>query len=134
MDVAVTLLDIAGIDIAQDATTQTMRGQSLLPYLQGTGEQQAFDGDRSTGWEMFSHRAFHSGDWKITWIWTPSGEGAWQLYDLSTDPAETIDLAAQYPDRLQSLIDQWDRYALETGVMPLARDVSGLESWQLIHE
>ena len=32
MDVAVTLLDLAGIDIANHATAQDMRGQSLLPY------------------------------------------------------------------------------------------------------
>ena len=97
--------------------------------LLGRGWAQA-----SAGWEMFSHRALHRGNWKITWIWTPTGEAAWQLYDLSTDPAETIDLAEAYPERLQAMIAEWHAYAKETGVLPLDRDVSGFRSWQLVHE
>ena len=62
------------------------------------------------------------------------GEAAWQLYDLSTDPAETIDLAEAYPERLQAMIAEWHAYAKETGVLPLDRDVSGFRSWQLVHE
>ena len=62
------------------------------------------------------------------------GEAAWQLYDLSTDPAETIDLAEAYPERLQAMIAEWHAYAAETGVLPLDRDVSGFRSWQLVHE
>ena len=133
MDVAVTLLDLAGIDIANHASAQDMRGQSLLPYLRGIRDE-AFGGDRTTGWEMFSNRALHQDDWKIAWIWTPSGEAAWQLYDLKSDPAETIDLANQYPERLQAMIEEWHRYAQETGVVPLGRDVGGFNSWQFIHD
>ena len=31
----------------------------------------------------------------------------WELYDLSSDPAECHDLADQHPDKLKELIDLW---------------------------
>ena len=133
MDLTVTMADLAGVDLARETAVQSMRGQSLLPWLEGA-RNDAIEGDRTTGWEMFSHRALNSGDWKIVWIWTPAGEGAWQLYDLGSDPAETIDLADRHPERLQAMIEQWESYAEETGVVVLDRDVSGYSSWQLFHE
>ena len=133
MDLTLTMAELAGVDLARETAVQSMRGQSLLPWLEGA-RNDAIEGERTTGWEMFSHRALNSGDWKIVWIWTPAGEGAWQLYDLSSDPAETIDLADRYPERLQTMIEQWESYAEETGVVALDRDVSGYSSWQLFHE
>ena len=133
MDLAPTLLALAGIDPADHSVGREMRGQSLLPYLVGDSPQ-IIEGERSMGWEMYSHRALHNGDWKITWVWTPAGEAAWQLYDLSTDPGETTDLAQRHPDRLRMMIEQWDSYARETGAVPLDRDVSGYPTWQLIHD
>ncbi len=133
MDLAVTMVELADLDSASDDTVRNMRGQSLLPFLEGA-QGNAVDGERTHGWEMFSHRALNSGDWKITWIWTPAGEGAWQLYDLSSDLAETIDLAERYPERLQTMIELWEQYAEETDVVALDRDVSGYSSWQLVHE
>ena len=133
MDVAVTLLDLAGVDMQGNAVAANMRGRSLLPYLLGA-DNQILDGEPVAGWEMFGHRALHRGDWKITWIWTLSGEGAWQLYDLGTDPAETIDLADEHPERLRAMIAEWHAYAEETGVLPLDRDASRFHSWQLVHE
>ena len=133
MDIAATPLDLAGVDMQRNATTASMRGRSLLPYLEGAADE-IHDGESTAGWEMFSHRALHRGHWKITWIWTPTGAGNWQLYDLSTDPAETIDLAAEHPARLGAMIAEWHAYAEETGVLPLDRDVSGFHSWQLVHE
>ena len=133
MDLAPTLLALAGIDPADHPIGREMRGQSLLPYLVGDSPQ-IIEGERSMGWEMYSHRALHNGDWKITWVWTPAGEAAWQLYDLSTDPGETTDLAQRHPERLRMMIEQWDSYARETGAVPLDRDVSGYPTWQLIHD
>ena len=133
MDLAATLLELAGVDLADIPVGQRMRGQSLLAYLEGDSPQ-VIEGERPVGWEMYSHRALHNGDWKITWVWTPAGEAAWQLYDLGTDPGETMDLAERHPERLRTMVDQWDAYARETGAVPLDRDVSGYSSWQLFHD
>ena len=47
----------------------------------------------------------------------PFGIGDWQLYDLSTDPAELVDLSQQRPKLRVELIEIWNRYAEETGVI-----------------
>jgi arylsulfatase len=39
------------------------------------------------------------------------------LYNLADDPGEQRDVAPENPERLQALIAEWDRYALETGVV-----------------
>jgi hypothetical protein len=44
------------------------------------------------------------GQWKITWIDAPFGESDWQLFDLSTDPGETRNLATENLEQLQRLL------------------------------
>ena len=41
----------------------------------------------------------------------------WRLYNLVSDPGEQIDLAKEEPERLKTLIEQWENYAKETGVI-----------------
>jgi hypothetical protein len=35
---------------------------------------------------------------------------SWQLFDLREDPAESTDLASQFPDLVASLLDQYARW------------------------
>ncbi len=46
-----------------------------------------------------------------------AGTGDWQLYDLSADPGEIRDLAAERPEKLAELLAAWDRYVDEAGVL-----------------
>ncbi|MBP5133835.1 hypothetical protein, partial [Pseudomonas protegens] len=41
----------------------------------------------------------------------------WQLYDLGQDPGEIHDLAHSQPEKLRTLLEQWQRYVDETGVI-----------------
>ncbi|EAW39891.1 arylsulfatase [marine gamma proteobacterium HTCC2080] len=50
-------------------------------------------------------------------MYSPQGTGKWQLYDVSTDLAEEIDLANSRPDKLKELIELWDVYADENNVV-----------------
>jgi arylsulfatase len=43
----------------------------------------------------------------------------WSLYDLRSDPTETVDLAASEPDRLSDLVGRWHAEAERNGVLPL---------------
>ncbi|WPO99698.1 arylsulfatase [Pseudomonas sp. HR96] len=120
MDVTPTLLDLAGVahpgthwrgrDIAP------LRGKSWLGYLSGETAT-VHDEHTVTGWELFGRRAIRQGDWKAVWIPGPAGPATWQLYDLSRDPGEIHDLASAEPARLASLIEAWQRYVEETGVI-----------------
>lgn len=88
---------------------------SLKSLIQG-GDCTEFD-KRGFGSELFGIRAYRLGQWKILKLPIPYGTGKWQLYDLSSDPGETKNLADSFPNRLQQLMDQWNTYASENGVV-----------------
>jgi arylsulfatase len=93
-----------------------MRGRSMLPYLSGQTDA-VHDADTGTGWELFGRRAIRQGDWKALYLPAPYGPATWQLYDLSRDPGEVHDLAASRPDKLADLLELWDRYVEDNGVI-----------------
>ncbi len=62
-------------------------------------------------------RALCKGSCKAVYIPAPHRPASWQLYDLSKDPGEVHDLAKSDPDKLAALIEHWDDYAEETGVV-----------------
>jgi arylsulfatase len=119
MDVAATILDVAGIAHPakwQGRPVEPMRGRSLLPHFSGA-EAKIHPEDAETGWELFGRRAIRRGSWKAVWLRTPEGSGGWQLYDLASDPGETSDRATDDPAILESLIAAWRRYVAEVGIV-----------------
>ena len=119
MDVAPTFLEIAGVAYPtsyQGRSVEPMRGRSLVELLAGQREMVRTE-DEPIGWEFLSWRALRVGDWKATWINTPFGVSDWQLFDLAKDPGEVRDLAGQHPDLLQQLVDSWEAYAKDVGVV-----------------
>ena len=92
-----------------------MTGKSALPYLMGSADHIYGDRD-AVGMELHGQRVLIMGEWKLLWMWKPNGTGAWQLYNLTQDPAELHDLALSEPDRLEDMSQAWDEYARETGV------------------
>jgi arylsulfatase len=120
MDIVPTLLELAGASHPgsryQGREVLPIRGRSLLAYLQGE-QTQPHAQDETTGWELFRARAMRQGDWKALYIPKPDGPGRWQLYNLKRDPGEIHDLADAEPERLRALVEHWQRYVDETGVL-----------------
>ncbi|WP_454256713.1 arylsulfatase [Pseudomonas sp. Marseille-Q8238] len=120
MDITPTILDLAGVRHPgkrwQGREVAEPRGKSWLGYLSGETEQ-VHDEQTVTGWELFGMRALRQGSWKALYIPAPLGPATWQLYDLSVDPGEINDLAAQRPDKLAELTGHWQQYAEDTGVV-----------------
>lgn len=113
-DITPTLLDFAGVNYNPDE----FYGRSLKPVLTGQtknvyGENDAF------AFEVSGTAALYRGNWKVTKTPPPHGDGKWYLYDLSIDPGETNDVAAEHPNLYQSMIDEYDAYATEVGVFEL---------------
>jgi arylsulfatase len=75
------------------------------------------------GWELFGGRAIRKGDWKISWLPQPFGQDHrqeatdWKLFNLAKDPAEQLNLSAQYPEKRQELIAHWDEYVAKNNVI-----------------
>jgi arylsulfatase len=71
---------------------------------------------------MFGHRGIWHQGWKAV-AFHPMGskfeDDTWELYHLETDFAETHDLAATMPDKLQQMIALWWQEAEAHQVLPL---------------
>jgi SAM-dependent methyltransferase len=105
IDFAPTLLDLAGAQPeSRPAGAPPFPGRSLVPAF-------AKDGARQTRHpiEVFFHhednRALRLDDWKI--VSASIDGGAWCLYNLATDRAESTNLAGQYPDRVREMSVHW---------------------------
>ena len=119
VDLAPTILEAAGLDHeARLPGAPPFPGRSLVSALAARPTS-----DRAEPRTLFFHhegnRALRVGDWKIVSA-RIDGE-AWSLYDLATDRAESIDLAAKHPDRVREMAASWQ--ALQDRFVRDARQV-----------
>jgi len=123
MDVMPTMLDMAGVAHPgtryKDRDVVPMQGRSMWPMLRGDADSVHPD-DHVFAWELFGRRAIRQGDWKLVWTPEPYGPGDWELFQLSTDPAELRDLKVEHPERVEAMIEFWDEYAARNGVVYVA--------------
>ncbi len=84
-------------------------GSSAKPLFDGTSDRV---GDDEFGLELFGHRAYRDGNWKLVYAPTPAGgTGTYALYNIDTDPGETTDLIDIHPEIAGQLAEKWDQYA-----------------------
>ncbi len=121
IDVLPTVLDATGATYPAEHRGQPLfeaEGISLLSACRGVRPM-----PRSLGYEHLGNRAWVEGNWKLVTKKFPSADGskpgdAVELYDLSTDPTETRDLASELPDRARAMATAWNRWAARVGVVP----------------
>lgn len=53
----------------------------------------------------------------------PRGPEKWELHNLDNDRGETTDVSAQHPEILTELMQLWERYMLETGVVGVSPEL-----------
>lgn len=91
-------LDLAGISIADG-----LRNDSVLP-------------DHPIYWEHLGWRAVRDKQWKA--VSAPETQ-SWKLFDLSSDPAERLDLASTHPEVLARLDVNWHEWSMRVGAVPV---------------
>jgi arylsulfatase len=119
LDIAPTLLDLAGIKYPSSHHGSVLvkyQGASLLPYLNEEANE-VHEDDYVMGWELFGRCALRKGKYKIAKIEQPFGSDAFQLFDIEQDPTESIDLAKLHPGIYQEMLDHWEEYVKENGVI-----------------
>jgi len=119
MDVAATILDIAGIDHPSNYNGREvapMQGKSWKTTLAAEADSPRNSEDW-LGWELWGNRAIRQGDWKLLWMHKPMGIADWELFNLRDDPGETQDLASQHPEKMKELLALWDEYVKTNNVI-----------------
>ncbi|QDV51266.1 arylsulfatase [Gimesia fumaroli] len=107
IDLMPTFLEMAGTDYPK-----TYQGHELLP-LEGKSMLSLLKGEAKTlhdslAWYWSGNRALRQGPWKLVW---DTQVKEWELYDISADRCETNNLAAQHPDRVKQMAQDWFAWA-----------------------
>jgi arylsulfatase len=116
---------------------QPLEGMGLLPALRS--ELATLPMDRMLYWERMGNEAVRQGHWKFVRGYSPASAnggiattgprtGKWELYDTSTDPGESHDLAAQQSEKITSLVSQYEAWAKRVGVVPRGQIVKHMQS------
>jgi arylsulfatase len=103
VDILPTMLDLAGGDPNQlrAAGSPPLSGTSLAPAFAKDGAVQR---EKPIYFNHSNNRALREGNRKVVALGT---DGQWELYDLSTDRAESKNLAAKEPQVVAKMAAQW---------------------------
>jgi arylsulfatase A-like enzyme len=111
-DIMPTILEITGATYPSQRNgipLHALVGKSMMPVIEGQTDE--LHKDTGMGWELFEMKAYYKNGWKVLRLPVPFGTGEWELYNLMEDPAETINLSKQYPEKRDSLVADWKGYA-----------------------
>ena len=115
-DIAATISDIVFNEI-----DQRIIGKSLKNSLAGSNTENYMETE-SIGLEVTGNSALFKGNFKIVRNRPPNGSNTWNLYNLSNDPGETLDLAQLMPEKLDELVKDYEVYVKKNGVIELPQD------------
>ena len=147
IDMVPTVLDVLGIE-----PPPAIRGVAQSP-IEGVSFAATFDdpaartGHVTQYFEMFGHRAIDHDGWRAVCPWpgvdfttaATKGRGfgspitpdvldeleteGWELYRITDDPTESVNVAGEHPAKLQELVRLWWVEAGKYQVLPLDGDV-----------
>jgi arylsulfatase len=121
-DLMPTLLELAGVPAlaaVHGRPAQPMQGASLAAVLR---DPAARSPRTEQYYECWANRAYWRDGWVAVSLQRRGAEidfDQWTLHDQSTDFSESVDLAAQHPERLRELVAAFDAAAWENKVYPL---------------
>lgn len=125
VDVAATLLDVAGTDLPAEVNGVAQRPLDGVSVAATFTDAAAPDPRTTQYFEMFGCRALYDDGWKAVCYHPIQADKPgldaveWELYDVRTDRSECHDLAAEHPDRLAAMIERWWDEADRNEVLPL---------------
>jgi arylsulfatase len=124
-DIVPTMYDLLGIELPD-----VVKGYPQTP-LEGVSFRSTFESDgvpspkESAFFSMLGSRAVWHKGWKAVSVhstvagWRHFDRDRWELYNTEADPTESHDLAAEYPVKLQEMINHWFFLAGQYKGLPL---------------
>jgi arylsulfatase A-like enzyme len=112
-DIVPTMFDLLGVELPE-----LVKGYPQIP-LEGVSFRSTFESDdvptpkESAFFSMLGSRAVWHKGWKAVSVhtttagWHHLDADRWELYDTTSDPTESRDLAADHPEKLGELINHW---------------------------
>ena len=128
VDLTPTLLELIGLPLPKYVNgfeQMPLHGTSMTSSLK---DNQVSTQKKVQYFETTGHRAIWSEGWKAVTFHNKGDDfetEVWELYYLDDDMAEIDNLADQYPEKLNELINLWWHEAEQYGVLPLD-DMSGM--------
>ncbi len=114
IDIMPTCVELAGArypEMHNGRPIHPMEGRSLTATFKAAALQ-----SRKLFWEHEGNRAMRDGKWKLV----SRFPNAWELYDLEADRTELRDLAADMPERVARMVQEYEAWAARCGVVPWA--------------
>lgn len=118
-DIIPTLLEITGIEHPNSYNGKEvapLRGHSLVPITSGKKNAIISENEIVCG-EMRQGKWAVKGDYKAVQIPQPFGDNKWYLYNIKMDPGETKNLAEDNTSLLNELMDAWNDYSQQVGIV-----------------
>jgi len=130
-DIVPTILDVTGIEAPAEYNgikQKPIDGVSMAYTFADNGKDAESPKDTQY-FEMFGHRAIYHDGWmaaafhnRVPWVnagTVPFDQDKWELFDLSKDFSQAIDLSEKQPEKLKELQSLFDAEAKENNVYPL---------------
>ncbi len=122
VDLLPTLLDLTGVEAPSER-----HGKPLIPMAGTSFAATLGDADHPSTrteqvYEMVGHRGYYRDGWEVVTRHpplTPIDDSEWELYDLTTDPTELHDRAAEHPEKVAELAAAWEAAAQAEQIYPL---------------
>ncbi len=127
-DIPMTILDYAGVTHPGtqygERALRSPTGISIRPFLQGDSRVTRSE-EQWIAFELFGNGYIVSGDYKAMRV-RPGmyGDGQWHLFNIMHDPGETRPLDEEQPERLAAMVDTYQNWAAEKGIVEVRDDWS----------
>ena len=121
-DLLPTLAELTGVEIPSEKHGQPLPAPAGASFAGTLTDSGAASTHPEQYYEMVGNRGFYREGWSAVTLRqpkTPFSEEEWELHHLAEDPSESLNLAAEHPEKLAELVDGFEEAAWANQVFPL---------------